>query len=137
MIEVSGISKFYGQKKAVENLNFSINEGEIVGLLGLNGAGKSTILKVLGCFLLPSQGEAKVGAYSVTHDSHKVRQLIGYLPDRPPLYKEMTVEDYLVCLLYTSDAADDSLRVDLGGRRIIKKRERATGRPGAGARRGG
>ena len=103
MIEVSGISKFYGQKKAVENLNFSINEGEIVGLLGLNGAGKSTILKVLGCFLLPSQGEAKVGAYSVTHDSHKVRQLIGYLPDRPPLYKEMTVEDYLVFVAKLKD----------------------------------
>ncbi|SMF55395.1 ABC transporter ATP-binding protein [Pseudobacteriovorax antillogorgiicola] len=109
MIEVNGICKFYGQKKAVENLSFKISDGEIVGLLGVNGAGKSTILKVLGCFLLPSVGEARIGGYSVTHDSEKVRQLIGYLPDRPPLYHEMTVEAYLSFVAKLKDAPGDQI----------------------------
>lgn len=95
MIEVRGMSKFYGQKKAVDNLNFSIAEGEIIGLLGLNGAGKSTILKILGCFLLPSNGEAKVSGYSVVDQAYNVRKSIGYLPDTPPLYNEMKVQSYL------------------------------------------
>ncbi len=95
MIEVHGMSKFYGQKKAVNNLDFSIAEGEIIGLLGLNGAGKSTILKILGCFLLPSNGEAKVGGYSVIDQAYEVRKSIGYLPDTPPLYNEMKVTSYL------------------------------------------
>lgn len=95
MIEVSGLSKYYGTHRAIERVSFKINEGEIIGLLGLNGAGKSTILKILGCFLLPSGGEARVDGMSVEADPYKVRSVIGYLPDTPPLYDEMTVEAYL------------------------------------------
>lgn len=95
MIKVQNISKFYAGKRAVDDLSFSIQEGEIVGLLGLNGAGKSTILKILGCFLLPSHGEATVGGCSVLTQPEQVRRMIGYLPDTPPLYNEMTVDSYL------------------------------------------
>ncbi len=95
MIEVRSISKFYGNKKAVDALSFGIREGEIVGLLGLNGAGKSTILKMLGCFLVPSQGDALIGGHSVLEDPDSVRRMIGYLPDTPPLYNEMKVKSYL------------------------------------------
>lgn len=95
MIEVRSISKFYGNKRAVENLSFTIKDGEIVGLLGLNGAGKSTILKVLGCFLIPSHGDASVGGYSVQDAPDDVRRMIGYLPDTPPLYNEMPTREYL------------------------------------------
>lgn len=95
MIEVSGLSKYYGTHRAIERVSFKINEGEIIGLLGLNGAGKSTILKILGCFLLPSGGEAKVGGISVESDPYLVRSMIGYLPDTPPLYEDMSVEAYL------------------------------------------
>ena len=95
MIEVQKVSKFYAGKRAVDDLSFSILEGEIVGLLGLNGAGKSTILKILGCFLLPSHGDARIGGHSVLNDAALVRRLIGYLPDTPPLYNEMTVSSYL------------------------------------------
>lgn len=95
MIEVRSISKFYGNKKAVDALSFGISEGEIVGLLGLNGAGKSTILKMLGCFLVPSQGDAFVGGHSVIQDPDAVRRMIGYLPDTPPLYNEMKTQSYL------------------------------------------
>lgn len=95
MIDVRDISKYYASKRAVNNLSFSISEGEIVGLLGLNGAGKSTVLKILSCFLQPTEGEALIGGYSVTKQPQKVRELIGFLPDTPPLYGEMTVTSYL------------------------------------------
>ena len=95
MIQVDGLSKYYASHKAIDGISFRIGEGEIVGLLGLNGAGKSTILKVLGCFLVPSGGNATVGGHRVTDDPHEVRKLIGYLPDHPPLYDEMTVGRYL------------------------------------------
>ncbi len=95
MIEVRSISKFYGNMRAVEGLSFTINDGEIVGLLGLNGAGKSTILKVLGCFLVPSHGDARVGGSSVLDAPDEVRRMIGYLPDTPPLYNEMRTRSYL------------------------------------------
>ena len=95
IIEVRGLSKFYGPYAAVRDVSFDINEGEIIGLLGLNGAGKSTILKILGSFLLPSAGVATMAGFSVEEDSDQVRELIGYLPDRPPLYDEMRVIPYL------------------------------------------
>ncbi len=95
MIEVRSVSKFFGNKKAVRDLSFTIHEGEIIGLLGLNGAGKSTILKILGCFLEASQGDAWVGGHSVAQNAQAVRSLIGYLPDKPPLYEEMKTRAYL------------------------------------------
>lgn len=95
MIEARLLSKFYGQHKAAANISFKIGDGEIVGLLGLNGAGKSTILKMLGTYLAPSAGEAFIGGFSVTDQPERVRQLMGYLPDRSPLYDEMTVQGYL------------------------------------------
>jgi ABC-2 type transport system ATP-binding protein len=95
MIVVEGLSKFYHGKCAIENVSFSINDGDIVGLLGLNGAGKSTILKILGCFLLPSGGDARIGGYSIETQPDEVRRMIGYLPDVPPVYPEMQVEAYL------------------------------------------
>lgn len=95
MIRAQGLSKFYAGHRAIEDVSFTINEGEIVGLLGLNGAGKSTILKILGCFLLPSAGSASINGISVEDEPHQIRKMIGYLPDTPPLYNEMVVERYL------------------------------------------
>ncbi len=95
MIDVRAISKVYGQKRAVNNLSFHIRDGEIVGLLGLNGAGKSTILKTLGTLHLATEGEAFIAGYSVRREPEAVREHIGYLPDTPPLYDEMTILRYL------------------------------------------
>jgi ABC-2 type transport system ATP-binding protein len=95
LIEVEGLSKFYGSHAAVRDVSFRINEGEIIGLLGLNGAGKSTILKILGSFLLPSAGRVIMGGNLLEDHLEKVRAMIGYLPDRPPLYEEMRVVSYL------------------------------------------
>ncbi len=98
MIKATALTKVYDGKPAISQVSFDIAAGEIVGLLGLNGAGKSTILKILGCFLMPSEGDAEIGGFSVSDDPDKVRRLIGFLPDTPPLYDEMRVESYLSTL---------------------------------------
>ncbi len=95
MIQVRELYKYYGEKKAVGPLSFTIDQGEIVGLLGLNGAGKTTALRVLACDLLPSSGTVKVEGLDVVDQPDEVRKRIGYLPDTPPLYADMTVSEYL------------------------------------------
>ncbi|MEW6057707.1 MAG: ATP-binding cassette domain-containing protein [Bdellovibrionota bacterium] len=95
MIEVQRLSKFYGQRKAVDDLTFTVNKGEILGFLGPNGAGKTTTMKVLTCFMPATSGVAKVAGYDVFDQPLEVKRRVGYLPETPPVYKEMVVSDYL------------------------------------------
>jgi ABC-2 type transport system ATP-binding protein len=95
MIRVQGLTKYYGERAAISNLTFEIERGAAVGFLGLNGAGKSTTLKILGCVLLPTSGQVTIDGFDVLQDPHEIRKRIGFLPDTPPLYDEMTVGDYL------------------------------------------
>src|SRR5215510_4920939 len=95
MIVVDKVSKYYGDHAAVRDLEFKIQEGECVGLLGLNGAGKSTTLRLLSCLLLPTSGRITVRGFDAEEQPHEIRKLIGYLPDRPPLYPEMSVQSFL------------------------------------------
>jgi ABC-2 type transport system ATP-binding protein len=95
MIQVKGLTKYYGEHAAIHDLNFGIQRGEVIGFLGLNGAGKTTTLKVLGCVLLPTAGEVTVDGIDIARDPHAVRRRIGFLPDTPPVYGEMTVGRYL------------------------------------------
>jgi ABC-2 type transport system ATP-binding protein len=95
VIEITDLYKYYGERRAIGALSCSIAGGEIVGLLGLNGAGKTTTLRILACDLLPSAGTVKVDGIDVVERPHEVRGRIGYLPDTPPLYPEMTVRGYL------------------------------------------
>jgi ABC-2 type transport system ATP-binding protein len=95
MIQVDGLTKFYGEHAAIRDLSFRIERGEVIGFLGLNGAGKTTTLKVLGCVLLPTSGRVTIDGFDVVTDPHEIRKRIGFLPDTPPLYDEMTVGDYL------------------------------------------
>lgn len=95
MIEVEQLSKHYGDFTAVEDISFRAEKGEILGFLGPNGAGKTTTMRILTCYLPPSAGVAKVAGYDVVEESLEVRRNIGYLPEQPPLYTDMTVEAYL------------------------------------------
>ena len=95
MIEVKNLWKTYGEFSAVKDISFKVEPGEIVGFLGPNGAGKTTTMRILTCFMPQSRGSAKVAGFDVTKESMKVREQIGYLPETPPLYLEMTVKDYL------------------------------------------
>ena len=95
MIEVQGLTRYYGSFPAVRDVSFEIGDRVIVGFLGLNGAGKSTVLKVLGGLLPPSAGTVKVGGTDVMEAPDSVRARIGFLPEEPPLYREMRVNDFL------------------------------------------
>jgi ABC-2 type transport system ATP-binding protein len=95
MIEVEHLSKLYGSTPAIADVTFSVEPGEILGFLGPNGAGKTTTMRILSGYLPATQGTAKIAGFEVHEDSMAVRQRIGYLPETPPLYPDMTVEGYL------------------------------------------
>lgn len=93
---VKNITKLYGEQKALDNLSFQVNKGEIVGFLGPNGAGKSTTMKILTCYIPQSSGNAEVCGYDVMTESMEVRRRVGYLPEQNPLYYDMYVREYLM-----------------------------------------
>jgi len=95
MITVSNLSKYYGGKRALGPVSFEIDDGETVGFLGLNGAGKTTALRILACDLRPSAGAVTVDGVDALADPHQVRKRIGFLPENPPLYQDMSVDEYL------------------------------------------
>jgi ABC-2 type transport system ATP-binding protein len=95
MIEVSGLTKYYGRTRAIHDLSFTIESGRIAGFLGLNAAGKTTALKILAGFLLPTSGNVSIGGIDLVAEPERLRSRIGFLPEKPPLYDEMTVGSYL------------------------------------------
>ncbi|MEL0651169.1 gliding motility-associated ABC transporter ATP-binding subunit GldA [Algibacter sp. TI.3.09] len=94
-IEVTGISKLYGNQKALNNISFTVKKPEIVGFLGPNGAGKSTMMKILTTFIQPSEGAAKVNGHDIDEAKQQVQKSVGYLPEHNPLYLDMFVKEYL------------------------------------------
>ncbi len=94
-IEVKNLTKRYGPSKAVDDISFEIKEGEIVGFLGPNGAGKTTTMNILTGYLSASDGKASVGGFDILEEPFEAKKLIGYLPEQPPLYHQMTVWEYL------------------------------------------
>ena len=94
-IYVENLTKKYGAQRAVNNISFEINTGEVVGFLGPNGAGKSTTMKIITCFMSPSNGEVTVEGCSILKEPEKIKKKIGYLPEHNPLYLDMPIVDYL------------------------------------------
>jgi len=95
MIRAKDLSKFYGPKRALGSVSFEINDGETVGFLGLNGAGKTTTLRILGCVLLPTSGTVRLDGQDLLTAPRQLKARIGFLPETPPLYEDMTVGEYL------------------------------------------
>lgn len=95
MIRTTGLTKDYGTRRAIDNLTFEANQGEVVGFLGPNGAGKTTTMRILTGYMPPTQGTAQIAGFDVVEESIEVRKRVGYLPETVPLYSDMTVFDYL------------------------------------------
>jgi ABC-2 type transport system ATP-binding protein len=124
MIEVKELSKRFGERLAVDRITFTAKAGEVVGLLGANGAGKTTTMRMLTGFLPPTEGSANIAGHDITDDSMEARRAVGYLPERVPVYPDMTVREYVLfwarlrgaaCPAASADAA--IARVNLTDRR--------------------
>lgn len=95
MIEIQNLTKKFGQITAVDDLNFTVNKGEILGFLGPNGAGKSTTMNIITGYLPSTEGTVKVDGFDIMENPTEVKKRIGYLPERPPIYMDMTIKEYL------------------------------------------
>ncbi|MGN0162274.1 MAG: ABC transporter ATP-binding protein, partial [Candidatus Ornithomonoglobus sp.] len=95
MIEVNNLVKHYGDKKAVDGITFTVNDNEVLGFLGPNGAGKSTTMNMLTGYISMTSGEIKINGIDILQNPIEAKKQIGYLPEQPPLYPEMTVAQYL------------------------------------------
>ncbi len=131
MIEVENLTKKYRDRVAIDALNFSIKEGQIVGFLGPNGAGKSTTMKILTGFMPPTAGKARVAGFDVFENPLEAKRRIGYLPETPPLYPELTVRGYLKFVaelkgLPRAKIKDELQRVAVGTG-IVPELDRLTG----------
>ena len=123
MIEVKHLTKRYGSHLAISDLNFTIEAGRVYGFLGPNGAGKSTTMNIITGCLGTTEGEVTIGGYSVFEEPAKAKALIGYLPEQPPLYLDMTCEEYLYFVMGAKRVPRDQWREQL---------EYAMGRTGIG-----
>ncbi|MCP9439305.1 MAG: ABC transporter ATP-binding protein [Nitrospira sp.] len=95
MIDVQNITKRYGHHTAIDRVTFSVAKGEVLAFLGPNGAGKTTTMRILTCFMPPTEGTARVAGYDCLNEPMEVKRRIGYLPETPPVYQELTVTEYL------------------------------------------
>ncbi|MGB0418902.1 MAG: ABC transporter ATP-binding protein [Opitutales bacterium] len=109
MIQVTDLSRNYGRFRAIDHINFKINKGEVVGLLGHNGAGKTTIMRMLTGFLEPSTGSVKVDSLEINCHKQQIQKKIGYLPENCPVWPEMTVIDYLYYQAQLHGVTEDAI----------------------------
>ena len=110
MILVRDLCKNYGDRLAVDRLNFKVNKGEVVGFLGPNGAGKSTTMKIITGFMAPTSGSVQVAGFDVFENPLEVKRRIGYLPELPPVYTDMRVEEYLVYVANLRKAPKEKIK---------------------------
>ena len=110
MITVKNVTKKYGKFKAVDNISFEIKDGEIIGLLGPNGAGKSTTMNILTGFIEPTQGEAIINGYNISKKPKKAKKCIGYMPEGVPLYKDMTVKEFITYMAELRGVKKDKIK---------------------------
>lgn len=114
MIEIENLTKKYGDKLAVDNISFKVKKGSIVGFLGKNGAGKSTTMNIITGYISATSGTARINGYDILKNPMEVKKCIGYLPEKPPIYSEMTVMEYLkfVCAIKDVKASAINSHID-------------------------
>ena len=114
MIKVEGITKRYGSKLAVDNVSFEVGQGEVVGFLGRNGAGKTTTMNILTGYISSSAGSASIDGHDILAEPQEVKRRIGYLPEQPPVYLDMTVDEAFKAIVsggnYLPEAIGQSLQ---------------------------
>ncbi len=115
MIQVENLTKYYGLTVGARNLNFTVENGEVLGFLGPNGAGKTTTMKMLTCYLPPTSGTAKIDGFDIIEQPMEVRRRIGYLPEKNPLYQDMPVRGYLEFVGELKGVPRGSLRREIDG----------------------
>ena len=113
MVVAQNISKHFGNIETLKNISFEIDRGEIVGFLGKNGAGKTTLMRILTSYLSPSAGKASIAGQDITRNSLAIRRKIGYLPENPPLYPNMTVREYLKFAARLKDIPARTMRLSI------------------------
>jgi len=111
-VHVEQLTKIYGEQKAINQVSFTANQGEVLGFLGPNGAGKTTTMKIITCFIPQSEGKAEVCGFDTATHPTEVRQRIGYLPEHNPLYKDMYVREYLSFMAGLHHLSNKKQRVD-------------------------
>ncbi len=119
MIDVKGLTRYYGEKRAIFDVTFHVNKGEVLGLLGPNAAGKTTTMRILTCYMPPTSGTATVGGYDILEQSLEVRKIIGYLPENPPLYTDMVVHDYLTFVSHLKGVEKNRIKSEVDS--VIEK----------------
>jgi len=114
MIETYDLTRYYGRKLAVENLNMTIGKGEVFGFIGPNGAGKTTTIRMLSCLIQPTRGTARVGGHDILEEPLEVKRIVGLVPENPPLYDRLTGREYLefVGMLYKVPESGRKRRID-------------------------
>lgn len=131
MIEVEGLTKKYRDRVAIDALSFKVGEGEIVGFLGPNGAGKSTTMKILTGFMPATSGKAKVAGFDIFENPLEAKRRIGYLPETPPLYPELTVRGYLKFVAELKGVPSARVKAEIdrvaSGTGIVTELDRLTG----------
>jgi ABC-2 type transport system ATP-binding protein len=135
IVSFERLGKRYGSRRAVDGVSFDVHEGEVMGLLGPNGSGKTTILRILTGYLRPSEGTVRVDGFDVVHDGHAARAVVGYVPENAPLYGHMRVNEFLAfmgrlrglrgpALRRAVDAARERLALDAVGEIVIGRLSR-------------
>ncbi len=119
MIQIEGLTRYYGEKRAISDVTFNVKSGEILGMLGPNGAGKTTTMRILTCYMPPTSGHATVGGFDIFKQSMDVRRITGYLPENPPLYMEFSVTDYLKFVARIKGVPKESIAKEIAS--VIEK----------------